>query len=199
MPSTDHTVYVVISLNYCSQNGGNVYRDPYYNGNPNIGPRIIGNLDLSPRDCQRAKSQTNFFNPLSMMRSQPHQPTTIFMGPPDIQASSGLRLRQCTIASGKQQFQQFCLGLAICCSHGMALGPLGATEILERKTSVLASEEKSASRLLQLLSMTEQKKNNSRINADTRKGESMQGWHAASSISSGLMSAGGLQGPNARS
>ena len=36
------------SLNYCSQNGGNLYRAPYYNGNPNIGPRIIGNLDQSP-------------------------------------------------------------------------------------------------------------------------------------------------------
>ena len=38
----------VVSLNYCSQNGGNLYRAPYYNGNPNIGPRIIGNLDQSP-------------------------------------------------------------------------------------------------------------------------------------------------------
>ena len=37
-----------VSLNYCSQNGGNVYRAPYYTGNPNIGPRIIGNLDQSP-------------------------------------------------------------------------------------------------------------------------------------------------------
>ena len=37
-----------VSLNYCSQNGGNVYRAPYYNGNPNIGPRIIGNLDQYP-------------------------------------------------------------------------------------------------------------------------------------------------------
>ena len=43
--------YVVVSLNYCSQNGGNVYRAPYYNGNPNIGPRTIGNLDQSP--CNR--------------------------------------------------------------------------------------------------------------------------------------------------
>ena len=39
---------MVICLNYCSQNGGNVYRDPYYNGNPNIGPRIKGNLDQYP-------------------------------------------------------------------------------------------------------------------------------------------------------
>ena len=27
---------------------GNSYRAPYYHGNPNIGPRIIGNLDQSP-------------------------------------------------------------------------------------------------------------------------------------------------------
>ena len=40
--------HVVVSLNYCSQNGGNLYRAPYYNGNPNIGPRIIGNLDQYP-------------------------------------------------------------------------------------------------------------------------------------------------------
>ena len=36
--------YLVVSLNYCSQNGGNLYRAPYYNGNPNIGPHIMGNL-----------------------------------------------------------------------------------------------------------------------------------------------------------
>ena len=42
--------YMVVSLNYRSQNGGNVYRDPYYNGNPNIRPRIIGNLDQYPYD-----------------------------------------------------------------------------------------------------------------------------------------------------
>ena len=39
---------MVVSLNYCSQNGGNLYRAPYYNGNPNIGPRIVGNLDKYP-------------------------------------------------------------------------------------------------------------------------------------------------------
>ena len=39
---------MVVSLNHCSQNGGNLYRAPYYNGNPNIGPRIIGNLDQYP-------------------------------------------------------------------------------------------------------------------------------------------------------
>ena len=41
--------YMVVSLNYCSQNGGNLSRAPYYNGNPNIGPRITGNLDQYPK------------------------------------------------------------------------------------------------------------------------------------------------------
>ena len=40
--------HMVVSLNYCSQNGGNLYKAPYYNGNPNIGPRIIGNLGQYP-------------------------------------------------------------------------------------------------------------------------------------------------------
>ena len=40
-------IYMVVSPNYYSQNGGNLYRAPYYNGNPNIGPRIIENLDQS--------------------------------------------------------------------------------------------------------------------------------------------------------
>ena len=40
--------YMEVSLNYCSQNRGNVYRAPYYNENPNIGPRILGNLDQYP-------------------------------------------------------------------------------------------------------------------------------------------------------
>ena len=39
---------LVVSLNYCSQNGGNLYWAPYYTGNPNIGPRTIGNLDQYP-------------------------------------------------------------------------------------------------------------------------------------------------------
>ena len=39
--------YMEVSLNYCSQNGGKLYRAPYYNRNLNIGPRIIGNLDQS--------------------------------------------------------------------------------------------------------------------------------------------------------
>ena len=46
---TENTVtYVEVSLNYCSQNGGNLYRAPYYNRNPNIGPRIDSNLGQSP-------------------------------------------------------------------------------------------------------------------------------------------------------
>ena len=40
--------HMVVSLNYCSQNGGNLYRAPYYNGNPNMGPLIDSNLDQSP-------------------------------------------------------------------------------------------------------------------------------------------------------
>ena len=44
----DLTLYMVVSLNYCSPNGGNLYRAPYYNGNPKKGPRIIGNLDQYP-------------------------------------------------------------------------------------------------------------------------------------------------------
>ena len=39
---------MVVSRNYCSYNGGNLYRAPYCNGNPNIGPRIIVNLDQYP-------------------------------------------------------------------------------------------------------------------------------------------------------
>ena len=41
-------IHMEVSLNYCSQNGGNVYRAPYYNRNPNIGPRIDSNLGQSP-------------------------------------------------------------------------------------------------------------------------------------------------------
>ena len=37
-----------VSLNYCSQSGGNVYRAPYYNRNLNIGPLIDSNLGQSP-------------------------------------------------------------------------------------------------------------------------------------------------------
>ena len=44
----DPKKHVVVSLNYCSQNGGNLYRAPYYTGNPNIGPCIMGILDQSP-------------------------------------------------------------------------------------------------------------------------------------------------------
>ena len=41
-------VLMEVSLNYCSQNGGNLYRAPYYNRNLNIGPRINSNLGQSP-------------------------------------------------------------------------------------------------------------------------------------------------------
>ena len=34
-PMSPYT-YMEVSLNYCSQNGGNVYRAPYYNRNLNI-------------------------------------------------------------------------------------------------------------------------------------------------------------------
>ena len=37
-----------VSLNYCYQNGGNLYRAPYYKRNLNIGPRIDSNLGQSP-------------------------------------------------------------------------------------------------------------------------------------------------------
>ena len=37
-----------VSLNYCSQNGGNVYKAPYYSRNLHIGPRIDSNLGQSP-------------------------------------------------------------------------------------------------------------------------------------------------------
>ena len=40
--------YREVSLNYCSQNGGNVYGAPYYNRNLNIGPRIDSNLGQPP-------------------------------------------------------------------------------------------------------------------------------------------------------
>ena len=39
---------MVVFLNYCSQNGGNLYRAPYYDRNLNIGPRIDSNLGQSP-------------------------------------------------------------------------------------------------------------------------------------------------------
>ena len=41
-------IHMEVALNYCSQNGGNLYRAPYYNRNLNIGPRIDNNLGQSP-------------------------------------------------------------------------------------------------------------------------------------------------------
>ena len=40
--------HMEVSLNYCSQNGGTLYRAPYYKRNVNIGPRIDSNLGQSP-------------------------------------------------------------------------------------------------------------------------------------------------------
>ena len=53
---------MVVSLNYCSQNAGTVYRAPYYNGNPNIGPRIIGNLDQYPYTAQSRRRQNGLLS-----------------------------------------------------------------------------------------------------------------------------------------
>ena len=44
-------LFTEVSLNYCSQNGGNLYRAPYYNRNLNIGPRIDSSLGQSPHVC----------------------------------------------------------------------------------------------------------------------------------------------------
>ena len=60
---------MVVSLNYCSQNGGNLYRAPYYNGNPNIGPRIIGNLDQYPYRFRR--EARNLGKPFALKARQP--------------------------------------------------------------------------------------------------------------------------------
>ena len=62
---------MTVSLNCCSQNGGNLYRAPYYNGTPNIGPRIIGNLDLSPYRSR---------NTASNMKSETHHLLTAWRG-----------------------------------------------------------------------------------------------------------------------
>ena len=63
---------MVVSLNYCSQNGGNLNRAPYYNGNPNIGPRIIGNLDQYPylrKDFLKARLQELCFLQQALVHS----------------------------------------------------------------------------------------------------------------------------------
>ena len=62
---------MVISLNYCSQNGGNVYRAPYYNRNPNIGPRIIGNLDQSSYKSSLSQTKPNIRPPSGRGRTLP--------------------------------------------------------------------------------------------------------------------------------
>ena len=54
MPALSREVYIYIyiymgvPLNYCSQNGGNLYRARYYNRNLIIGHRIDSNLKQSP-------------------------------------------------------------------------------------------------------------------------------------------------------
>ena len=48
METTITIKLLAVSLNYCSQNGGNLYRAPFYNRNPNIVPRIDSNLGQSP-------------------------------------------------------------------------------------------------------------------------------------------------------
>ena len=53
--------YMVISLNYCSQNGGSLYRAPYYIRNLNIGPRVNSNLGQSPHPHEKeAKGHLRF-------------------------------------------------------------------------------------------------------------------------------------------
>ena len=58
-----NNLHMEVSLNYCSQNGGNLYRDPYYNRNLNIGPRIIGNLDQYPHENVAGSSS---FSPVAL-------------------------------------------------------------------------------------------------------------------------------------
>ena len=47
-----------VCLKNCSQNGGNLYRAPYYNRNQNIGPRIHSNLGQSPDGAPAPKLST---------------------------------------------------------------------------------------------------------------------------------------------
>ena len=68
--------HVVVSLNYCSQNGGNVYRAPYYHGNPNIGPRI---MEFRPIPMYHTINNTKFSSWLGVSKtcselSSPQQP-----------------------------------------------------------------------------------------------------------------------------
>ena len=65
-----------VSLNYCSQNGGKLYRAPYYNRNLNIGPRIDSNLgqslhpnnqDPKRKACALTKTSTLFGGCLQLM------------------------------------------------------------------------------------------------------------------------------------
>ena len=54
-------IHVEVSPNYCSQQGGEIYRDPYYKRNPNLGRRIDSNLgqspcELKPQPCSAIKT-----------------------------------------------------------------------------------------------------------------------------------------------
>ena len=68
-------IHMVVSLNYCSQNGGNLYRAPYYNGNPNIGPRIIRNLDQYPHGGKANPWQ--LYERYSLKPRNPANPVTL--------------------------------------------------------------------------------------------------------------------------
>ena len=46
----DPQQYMEVSLNHCSQKGGNSYKAPYYNSNLHIGPRIDSNLRQAPHE-----------------------------------------------------------------------------------------------------------------------------------------------------
>ena len=74
---------MVVSLNYCSQNGGNLYRAPYYNGNPNVGPRIIGNVDQYPYICYVTTARISY----SIYSFDPLLQLTLHHGNPRLEAS----------------------------------------------------------------------------------------------------------------
>ena len=79
---------MVISLNYCSQNGGNLFRAPYYNGNSNIGPRIIGNLDQYPyKYISIYTTMIHAFHVAPYRSENPGSPSLGIFSPGSLQAS----------------------------------------------------------------------------------------------------------------
>ena len=60
-PILSHNNHMEVSLNYCSQNGGNLYRAPYYN----IGPRIDSDLGQSPHSTWNTVLKAAHVLPLS--------------------------------------------------------------------------------------------------------------------------------------